>query len=142
MSAKLRTAAAVPLGLASLFLLTSCFLTPTPAPSPTPTPTASGDGQELIDTTWVGTDSDADDWAFTFQEDGTVAVALNGNANDDPRDLWSVSETEIVISVNGGDRFGEILHIGEYLGLDQPMELSARTSVGEQTWTVTLERQE
>jgi hypothetical protein len=143
MPAKLRTAAAVPLAGASLLLLTSCFLTPTPAPNATPTPTAttSGNGQELIDTTWSGTDSDGDDWVFEFQEDGTVAVDLNGSANDDDRDIWTVSGTEIVISVTGGDRFGEIIHTGEYSGLEEPMELDVRTSVGE-SWTLTLERED
>lgn len=141
MPAKLRTAAAVPLAVASLFALTSCFLAPTPVPSPTPTGGASGDGQELIDTTWTGIDSEGDDWSFTFQDDGTVAVSLNGSANDDDRDVWTVSDTEILISVNGGDEFGEIIHTGEYTGPDQPIELDVRTTVGDRTWLITIERQ-
>jgi hypothetical protein len=140
MPAKPRTAAAVPLAIVSLFTLTSCFLTPTPAPTATPTPSSSGDGQELVDTTWIGTDSEGDDWSYTFQEDGTVAVSLNGDANDDRRDVWTVSGTEIVISVNGGDQFGEIIHTGEYTGPDEPMDLNVRTTVGERTWTITIER--
>jgi hypothetical protein len=98
MPAKHRTAAAVSLAVALLFVLSSCFLTPTPAP--TATPTATGDGQELIDTTWTGTDSEGDDWSFTFQEDGTVGITLNDQTFDDDSDVWTVSETEIVISVN------------------------------------------
>ena len=141
MPAKRRTAAAVPLAVAVLFMLTSCFLTPTPVPNDTPTPTATGVGQELIDTTWTGTDSEGDDWTYTFQEDGTVRISLNDQTFDDDSDVWSVSETEIVISVNGGDEFGDIIHTGEYLGLDEPMALNVRTTVGERTWTIEIERQ-
>jgi hypothetical protein len=142
MPAKLRTAAAVPLAVAWLFLLTACFLTPTPAPNATPTPTVSGSGQELIDTTWAGTDSEGDEWSYTFQEDGTVAVVLNGESYDDAGDVWTVSGTEIVISVNGGDQFGEIIHTGVYAGLDAPIELNVRTTVGERTWTISIEREQ
>ena len=143
MPAKLRTAAAVPLALASLFTLTSCFLTPTPAPNPTPTPTATpaGEGEELIDTTWTGTDSEGDDWSYTFEDGGTVDITLNDMSYDDVSDVWTVSDTEIVINVNGGDEFGDIIHTGEYAGLDEPIELDVRTTVGERTWTITIERQ-
>jgi hypothetical protein len=141
MRAKLPSAAAVPLAVASLFALTSCFLAPTPVPSAAPTGGGAGDGQELIDTTWTGTDSEGDDWSYTFEEDGTVAVVLNDQSHDDDADVWEVSGSEIVISVSGGDDFGDIIHTGEYAGLDEPMELSVRTTVGERSWTISLERQ-
>jgi hypothetical protein len=146
MPAKLRTAAALPLAAASLFALSSCFLTPTPTPTRTPdataSPTSTGEGRELIDTTWAGTDSEGDDWSYTFQQDGTVAVVLNDELYDDESDVWTVSETEIVISVNGGDQFGDIIHTGQYAGPDQPMELEVRTTVGERSWTITVERED
>jgi hypothetical protein len=70
-----------------------------------------------------------------------VSVVLNEESYDDDSDTWTVSETEIVISVNGGDQFGEIVHTGEYAGLDEPMELNVRTTVGDRTWTITIERE-
>ena len=70
-----------------------------------------------------------------------MAVVLNDDAYDDASDVWTVSETEILIGVNGGDELGEIIHTGQYAGLDEPMDLSVRTTVGERTWTITIERQ-
>ncbi len=34
------------------------------------------------------------------------------------------------------------MHTGEYTGLDEPMNLNVRTTAGERTWTITLERQD
>ncbi len=56
--------------------------------------------------------------------------------------MWSVSEGQIVITVNGGEEIGEIIHTGEYSGLDDPMQLDVRTTVGERAWTITIERQD
>jgi hypothetical protein len=138
MPAQVRTPVAVLLALTAAFALSSCFGTQNPAPTPTPT----GSGAELSATIWAGTDSEGDDWTYTFHDDGTVAVTFNDEVYDDIRDVWTVSGTEIVISVNGGDQFGEIIHTGEYTGLEEPMDLNVRTTVGEQAWTITIERAE
>jgi hypothetical protein len=141
MPATLRATTATGIAVAALFALSGCFAIPNLTPDATPSLRASdGSGAELIDTTWQGTDSDGDQWVYTFQEDHTVAVTYNGDSYDDPDDVWTVSGTAISISVYGGDTFGDVIHTGEYTGLDNPMELNVRTTVGDFTWTISLER--
>jgi hypothetical protein len=60
----------------------------------------TGGGQvsdELVGTTWSGTDSDGDDWGFEFQADGTVGLTFNGSSYDDDTDTWSVSGQTLAI---------------------------------------------
>jgi hypothetical protein len=87
----LATASTVLLLLASL---TACF-------GGLPTAPSTGGGNTTFDitgTTWSGTDSDGDYWAFDFQSDGSVGLTYNEDTYDDPADQWVVAGGTLTIT--------------------------------------------
>jgi len=101
---------------------------------------SSGDGSdpgsesELAGTTWTGTDSDGDMWGLEFQSDGTVGLTYNGDGFDDAGDVWAQAGDTVTIHIGFDD--GDIEMIGQYEGLDAPMETAGTYDGG--TFTVTL----
>lgn len=92
------------LGLGSLTLLLAVVLTACFPALPgiggnggTGTDGGGSTSTDLAGTTWSGTDSDGDDWAFEFQGDGTVAVTFNGSRYDDASDTWAISGSTLEI---------------------------------------------
>lgn len=88
-----RTLATASTALLLLASLTACFGgLPT-----TGTPGGTTD-VDLAGTTWTGTDSDGDYWAFEFEADGTVGLTYLTETYDDPTDSWSVSGGTLTIT--------------------------------------------
>jgi hypothetical protein len=76
--------------------LTACF-----GGLPTTNPGGGGGTTTTFDltgTTWSGTDSDGDFWAFEFQSDGTVGLTYNADNYDDPADQWVVAAGTLTIT--------------------------------------------
>jgi len=120
--------------------LTGCAFIPTiPSGSGSDSGTGS-DGatsSELAGTTWTGVDSDGDEWGLELQSDGTVGLEYNGDAFDDATDVWAQAGDTVTIHVGFDD--GDIDMIGQYAGLDAPMEATGTYDGG--TFTVTLTRE-
>lgn len=95
---------------------------------------ASGGGADLVGTSWSGTDSDGDSWAFDFQEDGTVGLTFAGNSFDDPSDVWKVDGGTLTISVQFDE--GEAVLAGGYDEGATSIDLDG--TQGDLTWTVTI----
>ena len=143
-----RTLAGVGLSAALLLSLTACFQLPIPTPNnggggDNGNGGDNGGGTEvdpssIIDTTWAGTDSDGDDWEFTFQEDNTVALVLNDQPFDDPADTYSLNGTSLSITVSGFEQ-GNAEFTGEYAGPDQSIDLDG--DLGGHAFSLTLDPQ-
>lgn len=138
----LRTVAGAGLSAALLLSLTACFQLPGPTPDNGGDNGNGGDGTEvdpasIIDTTWTGTDSDGDAWEMTFQEDETVAVNLNGEAFDDPADVYTLNGTALSITITGFEQ-GDAEFTGEYAGPDEAIDLDG--DLGGHAFTLTLDR--
>ena len=56
-------------------------------------------GEELVGTTWTGTDSDGDNWEFEFQAGGGVGLTFNDGQYDDDTDVWVVENGTIAIAI-------------------------------------------
>lgn len=93
-------------------------------------------GEELIGTTWSGTDSDGDDWGFEFQSGGGVALTFNGDEFDDDSDVWKVEEGAISIGI--AFETGVATLAGPYTRDTTVIDLEGRQ--GDVTWTLTIER--
>ncbi|MCS0499321.1 hypothetical protein [Protaetiibacter mangrovi] len=89
---------------------------------------------ELVGTTWSGTDSDGDSWVLELQEDGTVGLTYDGSSYDDSTDTWAQVGSTVTFHIGFDD--GDIDMIGEYAGVDSPMEASGTYPGG--SFTVTL----
>ena len=93
-------------------------------------------GEELIGTTWSGTDSDGDNWGFEFQSGGGVALTYNDGTYDDDSDVWTVENGVIVIGIAFETGIARLT--GPYTRDTTSIDLE-----GEQddiTWTLTIER--
>ncbi len=91
---------------------------------------------ELIGTTWSGIDSDTDEWSLELQQDGTVGLVYNGNSFDDAGDTWSQSGDSVSMHIQFDD--GPIDMVGQFAGLNAPMEMNGSYDGG--TFTLTLTR--
>lgn len=113
---------------AVLFLvaaLTACFGAPAPA----------NPDYDLTGTSWSGTDSDGDFWAFEFQPDGTVGLTYEGDSWDEDIDTWEVSGGTLTITTVFDQ--GDVVFTGPVS--DGTMNLSATYPGGTFTLTVTEE---
>jgi len=97
----------------------------------------SASSSELAGTTWAGVDSDGDAWGLELQEDGTVGLTYGGNSFDDATDIWAQAGDTVTIHVEFED--GPIDIVGQYAGLDAPLETTGTWSDG--TFTLTLTRE-
>ncbi len=95
------------------------------------------DTPELAGTTWSGVDSDGDEWGLELQSDGTVGLNYNGEAFDDAGDVWAQAGDTVTFHIGFDD--GDIDMIGQYEGLDAPMETTGTYEGG--TFTITLTRE-
>lgn len=90
-----------------LATLTACFPSLPNIGGGGGTPDNGGGGNptsgDLTGTTWGGTDSDGDTWAFEFQDDGTVGLTYNGDFFDDATDTWNVAGSTLTIHIVGSD---------------------------------------
>lgn len=93
-------------------------------------------GEELVGTTWSGTDSDGDDWAFAFQEGGGVALTYGGGAYDDDSDVWKVENGVIVIGIAFETGIASLA--GGYTRDTTTIDLEGEQ--GDVTWTLTIEK--
>ena len=128
-----RTLATAAASLVLLVSLTACF--GLPGLPTTGGNTGTGTDTALVDTSWSGTDSDGDFWAFTFQGDNSVAVTLNDNSYDDASDTWSLSGNNLHISVAFDD--GEATFDGSYSDGASSIELDGQQGDAEWTFTIT-----
>jgi len=94
----------------------------------------SASTSELAGTTWTGTDSDGDSWGLELQPDGTVGLTYGGSTFDDATDIWAQAGDTVTIHVEFDD--GPIDIVGQYEGLDAPLETVGTWSDG--TFTLTL----
>lgn len=91
---------------------------------------------ELVGTTWSGTDSDGDSWGLELQGDGTIGLTYNGSSYDDAGDTWTQSGNTVAMHIAFDD--GAVDLVGDYQGLDAPMEADGSYAGG--SFTVTLTR--
>jgi hypothetical protein len=131
---RLSVAAAALLLLATL---TACFPSLPNIGGGGGTPATGGGGTtstDLAGTTWGGTDSDGDTWAFEFQNDGTVGLTYNGDFFDDATDTWTLDGTNLSIHIVGSD--SDFDFAGPYDG-GSSIPLTGTYSGGTFTVTVT-----
>lgn len=93
-------------------------------------------GEELIGTSWSGTDSDGDDWGFEFQRGGGVALTFNGDEFDDDSDVWKVEEGAISIGI--AFETGVATLTGPYTRDTTVIDLEGVQ--GDITWTLRIEK--
>lgn len=93
-------------------------------------------GEELVGTTWTGTDSDGDRWGIEFQEGGGVGLTFNDGEYDDDSDVWTVENGTIVIAI--AFESGPASLRGSYTRDATSIDLEGEQ--GEFTWTLTIER--
>jgi hypothetical protein len=129
-----RVLGALAISAVAVFSLSACFLLPSRVGGGGNGGT--GDDTDLVGTSWSGVDSDGDGWGMTFQEDGTVGVELNGNSFDDDTDTWRVDDG--VISIDIALTNGPASFVGDFDGVDSPIELDGEVEGHE--FTLTLER--
>jgi hypothetical protein len=128
-----RTLALAAASLVLLTSLTACFGIPG-------LPTTGGGGgdtdtdTELAGTSWSGTDSDGDFWAFEFQTDGTLAFTFEEDSYDDATDVWTLSGDALHVSIAFTD--GEATFDGSYAEGATSIDLDGQQ--GEAAWTVTI----
>ena len=94
-------------------------------------------GEELVGTTWSGTDSDGDDWAFEFQQGGGVAVTFNDGQYDDDSDRWVVKNGTIDIAIAFDTGVANLT--GAYLRDATTLDLDGKQ--GEFNWTLTIQEE-
>lgn len=128
----LATASATLLLLASL---TACFGIPGLPGGNTGGDTGGDTGtSDLVGTSWSGTDSDGDFWAFEFQADQTIAFTFNDDSYDDATDVWSLTGDDLHISIAFTD--GEATLDGTYTEGATSIDLAGQQLTAE--WTVTI----
>ena len=93
-------------------------------------------GDELVGTTWSGTDSDGDEWGFEFQEDGGVGLTFNEGVYDDDSDVWKVENGVIVIGI--AFESGIATLTGPYTRDTTTIDLEGEQD--EFSWTLTIEK--
>ena len=121
-----RTLATASTALLLLASLTACF-------GGLPT-TGGGDTTfDITGTSWSGTDSDGDFWAFEFESDGTVGLTYNSDTYDDPADHWAVSGGTLTITAQFDQ--GEVKFVGPVD--DSSINLAETYPGGTATLTIT-----
>lgn len=90
---------------------------------------------ELVGTTWSGQDSDGDEWDLELQADGTVGLTYNGSSYDDATDTWTHSGDVLAVLIGFDD--GPVNLVGQYGGLNAPIEMDGSYSGGSFTLTLT-----
>lgn len=93
-------------------------------------------GEELVGTTWSGTDSDGDEWGIEFQQGGGVGLTFNDGVYDDDSDVWKVENGTIVIGIAFDSGIATLT--GPYTRDTTTIELEGEQD--EFTWTLTLEK--
>lgn len=93
-------------------------------------------GEELIGTSWSGSDSDGDEWGFEFQRDGGVALTFNGDEFDDDSDVWKVENGVIVIGI--AFETGAATLTGAYTRDTAVIDLEGEQ--GDVAWTLRIEK--
>jgi len=93
-------------------------------------------GEELVGTTWSGTDSDGADWAFEFQQGGGLGLTFGGGVYDDDSDVWIVDNG--VISVGIAFDTGIANLTGPYSRDATSLDLEGVQ--GDVTWNLTIEK--
>ncbi|MFN4002119.1 hypothetical protein [Microcella sp.] len=93
-------------------------------------------GEELVGTTWSGTDSDGDEWGIEFQQGGGVGLTFNDGVYDDDTDRWTVENGQIAIAI--AFETGAASLTGAYTRDATTIELEGEQ--GDATWTLTLEK--
>ena len=93
-------------------------------------------GEELVGTTWSGTDSDGDEWGFEFQADGGLAFTYNEGSYDDDTDRWTVENGQIAIAI--AFETGAATLTGPYTRDTASIDLEGEQ--GDATWTLTIEK--
>lgn len=99
-----RTIATASTALLLLASLTACF------GGGLPTVGGGNSTVDLTGTTWSGTDSDGDFWAFEFQSDGTVGLTYNADSYDDATDTWNVAGGTLTITTVFNE--GNVVFVG------------------------------
>lgn len=125
---RLRILAALALSLALVTGTSACSLIPGATPPST--------GEQLVDTTWSGVDSDGDEWGLLFQPDGTVGLTYNGNEFDDATDTWKVADGTLTITIAFSE--GVATMAGSYTDGATSVDLDGEQ--GDATWTLTIEQ--
>lgn len=133
-----RTLATASASLLLLASLTACFGIPgLPGggnPGGEPEPGGGTETSELAGTSWSGTDSDGDFWAFEFQDDQTLGFTFNEDSYDDASDVWSLTGEDLHISIAFTD--GEATLDGTYTEGATSVDLAGKQGTAE--WTVTI----
>lgn len=132
-----RSVAGVAGALALVAALTACVGVPTLSTTggaQDPDPVTVETPSPITGTTWGGTDSEGDRWRFTFQDDGTVGLVLNGGEFDDPTDVWSVNGGVLSISIRLDS--GDAVFTGAYDTERDAIDLDA--VLDERTFTLTV----
>ncbi len=93
-------------------------------------------GEELVGTSWSGTDSDGDAWGFEFQDGGGVALTFNDGVYDDDSDVWKVENGTIVIGIAFDS--GVATLTGPYTRDTTTIDLEGEQD--EFTWTLRIEK--
>lgn len=94
-------------------------------------------GEELVGTTWSGTDSDGDQWGIEFQQGGGVGLTFNDGVYDDDTDRWTVENGQIAIAI--AFETGVATLTGPYTRDATSIDLNGEQ--GDFTWTLTLEKE-
>lgn len=97
---------------------------------------SSSNGDELVGTTWSGTDSRGHDWEIEFQEDRTVAFSFDDNSFDDNSDTWVIAADQLRIAIEFGD--GTATMIGPYSAGATSVDLDGSQAGQSGSWTLTL----
>jgi hypothetical protein len=93
-------------------------------------------GEELVGTTWSGTDSDGDEWGIEFQANGGLAFSYNEGSYDDDTDRWTVENGQIAIAI--AFETGAASLTGPYTRDATSIDLDGEQ--GDVTWTLTIEK--
>lgn len=135
------------LAAVSIVALSGCFQLPTPTPTTpttptdptTPTtPTESEPSNELVGTSWSGTDNAGNVMSFTIAEDGTLDdLEWNGGGPwDEPADTWSLNGSTFEFYISNIEEIGGITYSGP--AATGSMNLNGTSDLGGNTYTLVL----
>ncbi len=93
-------------------------------------------GEELVGTTWSGTDSDGEHWAFEFQPDGGLGLTFGGGEYDDDSDIWKVEDGVIAIGIAFETGIANLT--GPYSRDATTLDLEGQQE--DVTWNLTIEK--
>jgi len=130
------------LGLLAAFVLTGCSLLsptqPTTPDEPTTPDAPAVSVEDLNDTSWAGTDSEATETTFTFHDGGSTAVSFSGNEYDDPGDTWELDGSTLTITIYNVEGVGDATYIGEVTDPAGPIDLDLSFTDVTDTRTLTI----